>query len=71
MGVRNTSEMFFIKACLHLPSISPSPSPSNFIIMPRVMDRLTGTMGLQPILSVNVNLTVTGTETERGNGTLV
>ena len=46
-------------ACLRLPFISPSLAQSNFIIVPMVTDRLINRMGLEPILSVNVDWTVT------------
>ena len=55
-------------ACLHLPSTSPSSPQSNFIIVPMVTDRLINRMGLEPILSVNVDWTVT--KTVRVNGIL-
>ena len=43
-----------IKAHLHV----PSPSPSDFIMSPTMMDCLMGRIGLEPILSGNVNLTM-------------
>ena len=55
-------------ACLRLPFISPSLAQSNFIIVPMVTDRLINRMGLEPILSVNVDWTVT--KTVRINGIL-
>ena len=56
-----------LKVRLHV----PSPSPSNFIIVSIVIDRLMDKMDLELILSINENLTVTVTETERVNGPLM
>ena len=36
--------------CLHVPILSPSPSPSSFIIVLMVMSCLMGRMGVEPIL---------------------
>ena len=61
-----------LKVYLHVPSPCPcsSPSPSKFTIIPIVMDYLSDRLGMGPIQSVNVNITVkeTGTETVRANG---
>ena len=48
------------KACLHVPSLSPcpSPSPSKFIIVPMETDCLTGRMGTEPILPVKRTITI-------------
>ena len=43
-----------VRACLHVPSPCPSPSPSEFITVPMETDRLTGRMGTEPILPVNL-----------------
>ena len=53
---------------LHVLSLSPCPCPSNFIIVSMVTDCLIDRLGSEPTLSVNVNLTETGTETVRVNG---
>ena len=50
------------------PCPSPSPSPSKFIIVPMVTDRLMDRLGSESILSISVNLTVTGMKTVRVNG---
>ena len=34
---------------------TPCPSPSSFIIVPMVMGRLTGKMGVEPILPITIN----------------
>ena len=56
------------KARLHV--LSPSPSPSKFNIVSVVMDFLMHRLGSESILSVSVNLTVTGAEMVRLNGPL-
>ena len=45
------------KTCLHV--LFLSPSPSNFIIIQMGTYHLTDRMDLEPILSVNANLTET------------
>ena len=52
--------MATLNACLHIPTPSslPSPSPSNFTIAPMVTGRLTGRMGLVPILPVGRPITI-------------
>ena len=54
------------KSCLHVPSPCPSPlkSLSKSINVPMVTDCLTDRLSSEPILSINVNLMVTVTETE-------
>ena len=68
----NFEQIFKLRACLHVPSPcpcpSPSPSPSKFSIEPVVMDRLTGRLGSEPILSMRVNLTVAVDGDEDGDG---
>ena len=49
-----------IKAHLHV----PSPSPSDFIMSPTMMGCLMDRIGLEPILSGNVNLTMAEMEME-------
>ena len=55
-----------LKTCLRV------PSPCSFIILPMVKDHLMDRLSLEPILSINLYLTVTvtetGTETVRVNG---
>ena len=57
--------VWWIKACLHVPSPRPCPSksPAKFIIVPMVTDRLRDRLDSEPILSVNVNLMVTLADT--------
>ena len=43
----------------------PVSAPSKFTILPMVTDRLPDRLGLEPILSVNVNLMVNVTETAK------
>ena len=51
------SRKSWISHCrLHVPY--PSPSLSNFIIVPMMTDHFMDRMGLELILSVNINLTV-------------
>ena len=63
----------FVTVRVHVPSPCPSPSPSKFIIVPRVTDRLTDGLCLEPILFLNVilmvTMTTTGTQTVRISGT--
>ena len=60
-----------VKARLHVPSPCPCLSLSKFnIIVPVVMDFLLHRLGSESILSVSVNLTVTGAEMIRVNGPL-
>ena len=63
-------EMVHVNGPLHIPSPSPCPSlsPSKFIIVPMVIDRLMDRLGSESILYVSVNLTVTGTKMVRVNG---
>ena len=51
---------FSFKVRLHVPSLSqcPSPSPSKLIIVPVVMDSLMDRLGSEPMLSLNIYLTV-------------
>ena len=52
-----------------LVTVTPAPllSPSKFIIVPMMMDRVMGKLGLEPIQSISVNLMVTGRKTVRVN----
>ena len=64
MGVTTSDKGLFTRTiCMSVP-IKVS---SKFIIVPMVTDHLTDRMGLEPILSINVDLmeTDTGTETVR------
>ena len=49
-----------LKDCLHIPTLSPSPSqfPSKFNIMSMVMGSLTGRMDVSPILPVKLLITI-------------
>ena len=59
-----------IKACLHVPSLSPcpSPSPSKFNIVPMVTVRFTGRMGTESILSVKQSVSIDTMINFDGNG---
>ena len=52
---------------LHVPFLFPCPSPSSskFIIVAMVLGHLTERLDLEQIPSVNVNWTMTVTETDR------
>ena len=47
-----------LKACLHVPSTFPCPSPSKFIIVSMETDRLMDRMGSVPILPVKWTITI-------------
>ena len=55
-----TGHMLTLKACLHVPSASPCPSPSlsKYNIVPMMTVRLTGRMGTEPILSVKQSISI-------------
>ena len=48
-----------VKVCLHIPTPSPSPLPSRFIIVTMMMDSLTGKIGVEPILPIKTLLLLT------------
>ena len=62
----------FLKASLHVTSMSPCPSPSplKFSIVPMLTDRFDAQIGLGTHSSVSVNLMVTVTEIDSGMETV-
>ena len=71
---RPTSLMTWVfKACIHIPSPSPIPSQSSFIIVPMVTGRLMDRMGsilIRPVrqpVTINTNVNLTATESETGS----